>query len=175
MCFVQCAIAQCHKTRGRWNQSIAFWTTTCILRILHKLQIFHIAYIAPIYCILNYHRYPPPPPPQRLTHTFLPRETPPLASWSDTSVTLTVWQKFIQYGRGYHDIFLFVPNISSEALPLKILSAECKFGFIYIPWLFYQLQNPTYLTKWSNSSKTNFFQEFCHNFEVLLIGWEASL
>ena len=89
---VPCALFQCHQSRGRWNQSIAS--------------------SKPL------HRYPPPllliiPQP------FLHREN----LWHDELILvchiISVTFSSFKMAEGIlnHDIFLFVPNISTKALP----------------------------------------------------------
>lgn len=100
MCHIwKCAMCQCRRSRARWNQSIA----------------------------TNHHLYPPPPPPPL---PFLQRENPWRVELILLSCIISVTYLTFNISGGIlnHDIFLFVPNISSKALPWKI-SAEYQFEF----------------------------------------------
>ena len=83
----KCAMCQCRRSRARWNQSIA----------------------------TNHHLYPPPPPPL----PFLQRENPWRVELILLSCIISVTYVTFNISGGIlnHDIFLFVPNISSKHLP----------------------------------------------------------
>ena len=74
-----------------------------------------------------------------------------------------------------HDIFLFVPNISTKALPVQKISRKLVWVQIDLIYLYNSLKSKVLNNKMVQFFINRFSPKICHSFEVLLIGWEASL
>jgi len=144
---VPCALFQCHQSRGGWNQSIASSKTT-----------------PPISTSSPPH-YP---------STFSTQRKP-LTWWIVCHIISVTCSSFnLAEGILNHDIFLFVPNISTKALPVQKISRKLVWVQIDLIYLYNSLKSKV-LNKMAQFFINRFSPKICHSFEVLLIGWEASL
>ena len=113
-------------------------------------------------------------------HPTFSTKRKPLPCWIDSFVvhiiSVVTYGSFNMLGGILnHDIFLFVPNISTKALPVQKISRKLVWVQIDLIYLYNSLKSKVLNNKMVQFFINRFSPKICHSFEVLLIGWEASL